>query len=510
MGAVKCPSSSVDLRRTLVGAGLAQHAGASIPPVLTRLGAHGWSRAIRIVAPLGALIVEGWPALVGAVLVQEGGLWVAGRLGGPCARGVTTRLFLVAYGVRVAITLPTHYLAKVGDGNGALFADDYTNDLVGEWLVRIARGDGISIFPGHQHLLDGIYPYLLAAIHAIFGFTPLLPKLLNGSLAALCAVLVFEIARRIFRTPAAIVAALGAALLPTLVIWSVATLKESLVLLVALLGLRTLQFVTTAPKGHRRMIDALVALLAVLVLLLDLRSTTAAILLVLLIIVFVTRSNYRPNPWQLALTTVALVVLLGSGVWFTRARTSNRPVAGVVEDVVLQIRHRRAQEAAGASSQLRPEGDTLSATGSEIPTMEAASDAAPFSITDDVVAPLGYALLAPAPWQARSATELAASAEMPVWYLLLAASCLAWRATLPDTRRQQRLFFICLLVYGIVNWLVLAVSEGNLGNLLRHRLMLDPVLLILGGAGLDWLWGRMVRPPSRQQPGVLVTARSDG
>jgi 4-amino-4-deoxy-L-arabinose transferase-like glycosyltransferase len=478
-----------------------------MPPVLTeRLGGHGWGRAIRVLAPLGALVVEGWPALIGTLLIQEGGLWLAGRLVGACERGTAKRLFLAAYGLRVAITLPTHYFAKVKDGNGALFQDAYTNDLVAEWLVRIARGDGIAIFRGHQHLLDSVYTYLLMGIHAIFGFTPVVPKLLNVGLAALCAVLIFEMARRIFRMPAALIAGLGAALLPSLVIWSVAALKESLVLFVALLGLRTVQYLAAAPRQHERLADALVSLLAIVVLLIDLRSTTAAILLGLLLIVFIARSNFRVRSWQLGLTALALVVLVGGGVWFTRARTSNRPIAGVIEDVVLQIRHRRAQEAAGANSQVRPEGDTLTATGAEIPTMEAASDATAFTVTGDIVEPLGYALLAPAPWQARSLTELSASAEMPIWYVLLAASCLAWHAT----PAGQRLFVVCLLAYGIANWLVLAASEGNVGNLLRHRLMLDPVLLILGGAGLEWLWVRAGRPFSTRLPARLVPARGDG
>lgn len=471
-----------------------------------RLAGDGWGRAIRLLAPLGALIVEGWPALIGTLLIQEGGLWLAGRLVGTCERRVSRRLFLAAYGLRVAITLPTHYLAKLRDGNGSLFSDDYTNDLVGEWLVRIAGGDGIAIFRGHQHLLDSIYTYLLMGAHAIVGFTPLVPKLLNVSLAALCAVLIFEMARQIFGKPAALIAALGAALLPTLVIWSIAALKESLVLFVALLGLRIVQFLASPPRQHGRLADALVALLAILMLLLDLRSTTAAILVGLLVIVFVSRS--RARPWQLGFTLLALVLLLGSGVWFARVRTTNRPISGVVEDVVLQIRHRRAQEAAAARSQVRAEGDALSSNGSELPTMEAASDAAPFSVMDDILAPLAYALLSPAPWQARSLSELEASAEMPVWYVLLAASCLAWHA--PESGPRQRLFVVCLVAYGIANWLVLAATEGNTGNLVRHRLMLDPVLLVLGGAGLEWVWVRAGRPFSTRLPTVLVAARSDG
>ncbi len=250
------------------------------------------------------------------------------------------------------------------------------------------------------------------------------------------------------------------------------------------------------------------ALLAVLVLLLDLRSTTAAILFGLVVMVLIARSTYRPRPWQLGFSALALLILLGSGVWFVRVRTSNRPIAGVVEDVVLQIRHRRAQEAAGANSQVRPDGDVPIATSTDIPTMEAVSDAEPFTVSEDVIKPLGYALLSPAPWQARSVSELGASAEMPIWYVLIAASCLAGQATLADPR--QRLFALCLVAYGLANWLILAASEGNVGNLLRHRLMLDPVLLIFGGAGLEWLWVRAGRPFSTRLSGSLVPARSDG
>src|SRR5918912_291418 len=110
--------------------------------VLERLREQWWSRAIRVLAPLGALAVEGWPAFVVAALVQEVGLWTAGKLTDACHTRFATRLFLGAFGLRIALALPTHYVAKLGDGNGALFADDYTNDLVGEWLARISRGDG--------------------------------------------------------------------------------------------------------------------------------------------------------------------------------------------------------------------------------------------------------------------------------------------------------------------------------------------------------------------------------
>src|SRR5690349_13599028 len=92
-----------------------------------------WQIAIRVLAPLGAFVLEGWPALIGALLVQEGGLWLARRLTTACEVRFVSALYLAAYGLRVAIVLPTHYYSKLSSGNGALFRDDYTNDLVGEW-----------------------------------------------------------------------------------------------------------------------------------------------------------------------------------------------------------------------------------------------------------------------------------------------------------------------------------------------------------------------------------------
>jgi hypothetical protein len=457
-----------------------------------------WQGAVRVIAPLGALYVEGWPALIGALLVQEGGLWLARRVTDTPHRQMASTLFLVAYGLRMLIVLPTHYVAKLGNGSGALYRDDYTNDLVGEWLVRIARGEGATaIFPGHQYLLDSVYSYLLMGIYAAFGYVPLLPKLLNVSLAALCAVLTFEIARKLFNQRVAVLAGLGMALLPSLIVWSVATLKETLVLFVSLVALWALQIVSEADHHERRVWDALVLLLGATLLLLDLRLSSAFIVVALLGVFIVGRWHVRLRGWQLGLAGMAIAGLLVGTALVVRERTSNRPISATFEDIALQIRHRRAQEAAGAQSQLRPESDVASGPTSQLPAAEALSDAAPFSFTGDVVDPLGYALLAPAPWQAGSTLELAASLEMIVWYVLVVASFFAWR----DAPRQP-LFFFGLVAYGVANWLILAAVEGNVGNLLRHRMMLDPVLLILGAAGLGWLsrWvaGRSVFLGTRQ------------
>ena len=470
-------------------------------PVLGWRRGSDWTVAVRVLVLFGALIVDGWAAALVLLLVQEGGLWVVRRVVVDARDiGFARAVFVGALALRVAITLVTHAIARLGDGSGALFQDDYTNDLVGEWLVRIARGEGLSVFPGHQHLLDGLYPYLLMGLYGVFGYAPLLPKLVNTGCAALSAVLVFAIARRTFSGPGPMLAALGAAVLPTTIVWSIVTLKESVVLLLSLVGIwiviRMVEISVRDPVFGTLM----VVFIGVTAALIDLRATTAAMLIAVLLLVVFVRSRRRLPAWQLGLAMSGLAVVAAAGVLTVRARTSTRPITAILEDTVLVVRHRRAQEANNARSQFRPETEVLSPTGADIPALEAASDAAPFTIVGDVFEPLGFALLAPAPWQAATTPERGAAAEMPIWYLLLVGSLCAWRA-----RPRAGLFFACLAMYGIANWLVLAASEGNLGNLLRHRLMLDPVLLILGCAGLDWVWVRAGRPWSfRNHPRILA------
>src|SRR5262245_32791849 len=173
------------------------------------------------------------------------------------------------------------------------------------------------------------------------------------------------------------IARLGRVLLPSLIVWSVATLQETLVLFASLVALRIVQYLVAADRRRVRVMDGLVGLLAVSLVLLDLRSSMAFVVVGLAGLLLVA-SRLGLRAWETGLAAVAIAAVLMGGVVVARERANNRPLSAGFEDLALQIRHRRAQEAAGAGSQLRAETDVLSPTGSSLPAAEAISDAAPF------------------------------------------------------------------------------------------------------------------------------------
>ncbi len=95
-------------------------------------------------------------------------------------------------------------------------------------------------------------------------------------------------------------------------------------------------------------------------------------------------------------------------------------------------------------------------------------------------------LTLPAPWMARSSTELLGSLEMLLWYpLLFFAFRGATRAILGSP--GQQLILTIILVFCSA----MALLEGNIGTLFRHRASVWPLLLFLTALGLQ-------REPSRE------------
>ena len=104
--------------------------------------------------------------------------------------------------------------------------------------------------------------------------------------------------------------------------------------------------------------------------------------------------------------------------------------------------------------------------------------------------PIGVAFLvgAPFPLTARTASEIGLVPDTLLWYavVVLAVVGLAYLV-----RRRDRRFAVGVLAMGAIA-LVLSLTEGNLGTLVRHRAMLIPFVVMLAAVGAS-RW-RLTRP----------------
>jgi hypothetical protein len=452
----------------------------------SRLGRWNWTPLIRggslaaIVAALAfgaalgeprAIVVAGLGLVVGLALVQR--FFLADE------RRFLLSLFLATFALRVTAAVVSHFvLGSLGRG-GFLLLDDRAYDKLGWTLAGLWMG----IFPGIRES-DGYllvnYTYLVAIVYYLLGYSLLAAKMLNVAFGALLAVVVYAIGTEIFSRRSARVAAVVTAFFPSLVAWSALLLKDILIVLltaVAVLGL--LRY------ARRQEWWALVLALAAFTGLENLRQFVFFIVgwLMPIAFLFADRSG--------ALRKVVLLVPLVVGVIAISILTHNGSYG-------LNWLTPRGLSAAEWTRFL---AETNAQTGIDAEPAKPVKDNSTIVQRSIAYLPKGvfYALFGPLPWDARSGLAMAVIPEMLAWYGLLAATLLGLKLSLRCHWRD-----LVLPVGFAAGWVVaLALTEGNTGNIFRHRSMLMPFVFLVAAVGLLWLWDR--RPASRVAPRPLPT-----
>lgn len=101
-----------------------------------------------------------------------------------------------------------------------------------------------------------------------------------------------------------------------------------------------------------------------------------------------------------------------------------------------------------------------------------------------------YALFAPFPWMIDRGLDLLPVPEMLMWYALLGAG--GW--TLWRERARWR-SLAPLVLFAVGTLLILALAEGNVGTLYRHRAMVVPAVIVLASPSLASAHRRWIRWP---------------
>jgi len=115
-----------------------------------------------------------------------------------------------------------------------------------------------------------------------------------------------------------------------------------------------------------------------------------------------------------------------------------------------------------------------------------------------VVRAVASFVLTPLPWEVRSRGELASLPEHVLWYLMLVLAPIGFVAM---WQRDPRL--ACLLLgLALPTAATLAVTNGNVGTLLRLRALITPQLIWVSAAGLSAVIATLMERSRHFAPGM--------
>lgn len=193
--------------------------------------------AAFVIAAVGSVVlVGGWPALltlgVGAVAIAR----ATHALAPAGDRRFVLTVLLAALGGRALLASIVHvYLVMSGRPLGEFFLDDATYVGLAMSIAASWRGDGIPLGVNTDAVGNTPvtfvtnYVILAAALFWAIGPSVLALKLLNSTFAVATALLAYRTTLLIGSRFSARVALIAVAVFPSLVLWSISTLKEAFV-----------------------------------------------------------------------------------------------------------------------------------------------------------------------------------------------------------------------------------------------------------------------------------------
>lgn len=355
-------------------------------------------------------------------------------------------VFALAVALRWASAAAIHLLIYTKQP-GLLSPDELDYDFYSRFIAEYWLGRLPALPPGTPK--NGV-TYVAASCHMLFGYVPLMPKLLNGLAGGWNAVLTALIGAHFVSRKAARRAGYLFAVFPSLVLWASLLIKDNW----ALLGVETSFYMFLLLRQRVRLSTALLFVAALM-------QITA----------------FRPYE----------LVFVGIGVGATFLFSSTRHLlrnallfAAVGFAFMVLIRSSGAiligtRENQSAVDQINEIRSAYTNAGSAV-DIGLVDTSTPLGMILWTPVGLLYFFLAPIPFTGGSAISLGATPEMLAWYWMLPS---LWRGGRELLRRDLRriapfVFYACMSAAG---W---SLVVANVGSLFRYRaqVMFVPLILI--------------------------------
>lgn len=414
------------------------------------------------------------------------------RWGGARDRRFLAGLFLAGFLVRAALSLALDVASWKATGSGPritgkvegwflgvqdrtrgflrLGDSDYHSERAWAY-AEYARGNREPVVLYRiQETGWNLYPLLMGAFYYLFGFSPFSVKLLNAIAGALLGPVIFGIASRWGLASAGRLAALGVTLWPSLVLWSLSNLKDPLFLLCTALLFYAVSVVETTPSWRRRLVWGAGGMLLFRLHLDFGRPEFSWVLAVLLVAaLFVRWARRRPWAWAIPIGALFLTAPL------LRPRVEALLIAAC-------SRHLHSVQSTGIVYHYLPDRfyAHLGVTnGSSAATAEAGD------ILRALPSALFRFLMEPLPWRTSDLMTLMVLPQMVLWYEMLPFAF--WGIVRAQAPPIGHLWLTATLSVWSV---MMALSLGGIGTLLRARDMVIPFFLLYAAIGMQ----RVFRP----------------
>ena len=319
------------------------------------------------------------------------------------------------------------------------------------------------------------YTQVLAYVQYLIGPAPYGIHLMNIALFSAGGIIIYRYVRLAFGGLAALVGLALLLFMPSLFLWSLAALKESLQFFLMATTLIAALHALGPQVWWKRLLAAAVFVLAIAALSTVRRGglELAALSLVLGAVgAFVVRRRYL-------LVASVVLVLVGGYVGLRLEAVQTRVFAQLQRAVTLHI------------GNVRTEGHAYKTLDQRRYT-EAYSESVSWNLTEPeavrfVLRSLLSFVFVPLPWALQSTSALAFLPAQIAWY---ATFVVALAGFLPGLRRHA-LLTLTIAAYGLVGASIVGLNNGNVGTLVRLRDVVTPFLVWLTGMGAAFIFVRV-------------------
>lgn len=388
-------------------------------------------------------------------------------------------VFTLGIALRIVFVILYYYFFLLRGNMDILGPDGEGYQARGWYISRFLTGNSIYAIPGPEQIFFdypsmveyysgqvpdwrlyqvGVFSYLIAFIYAIFGYVPLLIKFINVVLSVSTAMIVYELGKDLFGKTVGKVSMAIVAFLPSIFVFSLTSTRDPLVIF---LLTASVYFLTRYYKTKNFMYFIFLLLSATSIYFIRIIIFKPFILVVVISLFLLLRIKLR---WKFFLLLGLILVALLFGYknkvlkYFDLAEITN-PHIGYINT---------------PGNNYKIFEDEYYSRTKDIRSIS------PSELSVAFLKGLLHSLFEPFPWKVRSKGEFIGLFQMLLWFAFFPFVILGFILSIRYKIKES----YAALIYILVFCLLLAIGEGNVGTVFRHRDMLMPFFVIFGVAGV--------------------------